>query len=765
MKDKVFSIDLTRRDVLKISGAVIGAASFGKVNALNSLDDNNFESLNGDDAIPSKIYYSYAFGTPHRITAGRPDASDRTLLDVKPGTLKISWTYDSLAMSNYPPLAFRTPPTLWNIQLTPEIDGKPFSTSRWTRFEEVLPGLENIYEDHSGVVKLEVLGGITAAIIRITLTNSDLLAHQYAFRCDSGSWGENPAWIDPNWNVGDHILAGWNDRADRILILGLGADSYSMQSDHLPPGPKKMIMVWNLNPGETRRGWLIRPYHGYGADLQSLRRRNWQEEIDSGKLEWDNLLKRASKLTIPDKGVSNGYLACLADLFIMREPLADGNIIGVPGTEVYRTGNSGEPLIVAVALDQNGLYKEAAQESAISIKMQESDGCWADRRGWCHTFWAAAGFKSWAVMEHFRITRDKAWLSKVYPHMIASSRWQESQRKRTRLEENRSSATYGLMPRGFGDCGLMNDDDNYGVFFPHNIWSVYADHCTLEAAEILDRTNDIYELKKICQTAFNDLMTALDKGAINEADYRWIPGVPGKKSGSCWGALNIVAPCGLVPPDHELVTGTLRKIEANISKGGQPIHTGWMADGAWVAITLDNVAETHLARGNGDAAAKYLYSTLNHATPLYTWCEERGQEPGTTKCSGDRQHLWTPVAVVRTIRDMLVLENGDGLDLALGTDRDWLGSGQPVGIQNASTHFGNITYELHYDSTTSAVTGKITLDNNFLPEWIEMHIRLPEGLKVKSVDAESGASVTANMNSLKWNKPRGIIKFRATTVL
>ena len=274
MKDKVFSIDLTRRDVLKISGAVIGAASFGKVNALNSLDDNNFESLNGDDAIPSKIDFSYAFGTPHRITAGRPDASDRTLLDVKPGTLKISWTYDSLAMSNYPPLAFRTPSTLWNIQFTPEIDSKPFAISRWTRLDEVLPGLENVYEDHSGLVKLEVLGGMTAALIRISLTNSDSTPHRYTIRCDSGNWGENPAWIDSKCNVGDHLLAGWNDRADRILILGLGADSYSLQPDNMPPGPKKMVMVWNLNPGESREGWLVRPYHGYSADLQSTRIKN-----------------------------------------------------------------------------------------------------------------------------------------------------------------------------------------------------------------------------------------------------------------------------------------------------------------------------------------------------------------------------------------------------------------------------------------------------------------------------------------------------------
>ena len=42
----------------------------------------------------------------------------------------------------------------------------------------------------------------------------------------------------------------------------------------------------------------------------------------------------------------------------------------------------------------------------------------------------------------------------------------------------------------------------------------------------------------------------------------------------------------------------------NLSKGVQPVHTGWMADGAWVAITLDNIAEVNLLRGNGDAAIR-----------------------------------------------------------------------------------------------------------------------------------------------------------------
>jgi hypothetical protein len=447
---------------------------------------------------------------------------------------------------------------------------------------------------------------------------------------------------------------------------------------------------------------------------------------------------------------------------IMREPVGGGKIAGVPGTECYRAANSGEASIVAVALDQNGLHKESVFGYQVSIDMQSPEGDWNDYRGWGHSWWGASGFKSWVIMEHYRLTRDKRYLAEVYPRMVASSRFNERQRARSRTTGGVRPLTYGLLPRGFGDCGMMNDDDMYGVFLPHNIWAVYADRCTLEAAEILGKTGDIAELRKIYETANTDLLAAMDRGAIREKGGRWIPGVPGKTSGSCWGVLNAAFPCALLPCDHELITGTLRKIESNISKGGQPIHTGWMADGAWVAITLDNVAEVHLARGDGDAAVKYLYSTLNHGTPLYTWCEERGQEPNTPKTSGDRQHLWTPVAVVRAIRDMLVMERGDGVDLAIATARSWLGPGRPVGIAGACTHFGPVTYRMRYDASRSTVAGEATFAEDSTAAWAVLHIRLPEGLRAKAVDEGSQAKVLADGSGIRWTTPRGTMKFKVT---
>jgi hypothetical protein len=190
--------------------------------------------------------------------------------------------------------------------------------------------------------------------------------------------------------------------------------------------------------------------------------------------------------------------------------------------------------------------------------------------------------------------------------------------------------------------------------------------------------------------------------------------------------------------------------------GGVPVHTGWMVDGMWVAITLDNLAEVLLQRGAGDDVAKYILATLNHGTPLYTWCEERAHPAGTTECSGDRQHLWTPVAVVRMIRDALLVEEGQSLHLAGGVDRQWLTAG--VGVDSAPTHFGPVSCRLQYDPAAKRLRGTITLPKDRGPKELLVHLRLPGGAKLKSVTAAG----TVAGESARWADPRGTIAFEAT---
>ncbi|MBM3494890.1 MAG: hypothetical protein FJX72_11325, partial [Armatimonadetes bacterium] len=69
----------------------------------------------------TRIDFSYSFAAPHRVTLGRPDRSDRTLVDLQPGSVRMAWSHDDLRQ--YPPAAFKTPPTQWSISIAPQVAG------------------------------------------------------------------------------------------------------------------------------------------------------------------------------------------------------------------------------------------------------------------------------------------------------------------------------------------------------------------------------------------------------------------------------------------------------------------------------------------------------------------------------------------------------------------------------------------------------------------------------------------------------------------
>jgi hypothetical protein len=674
-------------------------------------------------AAAQTVDFGYAFAPPHRITVARPTASEKTIFDAVPGGLTMLWSDGDLR--SVPLSVWKAPSIDWRVKMTPAINGAPLGGGKWTRSGGWLPALDSRFESAAGVLRIEAIGAREAALVRVTAQNRDSVPHRFSLECtlENGWVVHNPAWIEPGADA-DSLLAQQQERADRVLLFTAG----SQQS---PVGRKSASLVLELPAGATRSGWVVRPYRAYRSQLPELRARDWAAAWKSAVTEWEALIGRAARIEVPDASVSEAYRACLSDLFIMREPLSGDYVGGICGTEVYRSANPFEPAIMSIALDQAGLHEDAVRGLRVHLDTQEPDGDWCDPRGWGHHMWGAAGMKAWAAMEHFRLTGDRKFLESVYPRMLASSRWMERRRATTRrMEGGRRPSVFGLMPRGMGDGGLMNGDDYFGVFYPHNFLAVFADRLALEAAQTLGRAVEAAELRRIHETALSDLRASLAAGAIREAGYSWIPGSPGITSGSRWGALLGAFPAMLMDPADPLVEGTIRHIERNMSPGGHPVHTGWMPDGLWVAISLDNLGEVHLLRNEGDRAAAYLYATLNHATPLYTWCEERGVEPGSTKTSGDRQHLWTPLAVVRYLRDALVMEQADGLHLAAGVAREWLADGRATGIAAAPTHWGPVTYRIESHAARGSISARVA---SRAGTTVTLHLRHPRNTPVRSV--------------------------------
>ena len=129
-----------------------------------------------------QVDFSYAFATPHRLTIALPDSSNKTLLDVSPDHLRMAWSYDNLV--NKPLAAFMTPRTEWEVLIRPMLDGKAMFSGDWQRGEGWLPVLEQVYVVDGIKLRLEVVGGAIAAMVRVEVENQDVVPHWIELQCE-----------------------------------------------------------------------------------------------------------------------------------------------------------------------------------------------------------------------------------------------------------------------------------------------------------------------------------------------------------------------------------------------------------------------------------------------------------------------------------------------------------------------------------------------------------------------------------------------------
>ena len=121
----------------------------------------------------------------------------------------------------------------------------------------------------------------------------------------------------------------------------------------------------------------------------------------------------------------------------------------------------------------------------------------------------------------------------------------------------------------------------------------------------------------------------------------------------------------------------------------------------------------------------FLYSHRYHAHTRGSWTA--GEVTGIT---GDSALYCVPAqqTIPLLVRWMLVLEDSDEerLYLAKGVPREWVITGKEIGIEQAPTRWGRVSFSLQMKSSVSAVVGHLELRGPKAPKEIHFKIRLPE---------------------------------------
>lgn len=668
-----------------------------------------------------------------RFTIGRPEGQRKTLIDLWETGLLMRWTEDSLAAKGDKAFSYMQMPAIQFLHIIPALPAG--WTRKYSRLEN-LPVLVMQYDGKEGQLEIRALSGEDADLIKLTLTSKP--GNKVAVTIDTkGGISANKQEYDEkggSTRFEDGTL--WRNDA-RIHLLAIGGNVVPVSQD------AATLRIEMTADRISQTVWLIAPHRAGKPDLPTLRQRDWdlvwQKEMKAWK---DVLAAHKTRFQIPDKALQAAYESCLADLFLMRELISKKEVVVLAGTDPYRCVNVFETMVHVQALLRAGYADKAWQVAEPYLRFQKEDGRWDDYSPWCTRAWVGLGAISLMYRDYYGFTQDREHGLKTYRQLVKLARWIHAERQKSKTL-NTDNPLYGLMPAGLGDCGLERDlgHGKEHVYYPHNSYTVAGLKAILDFSRDLGTPEEQKELSSMYEDARDCLIRSMEKTAAIVDGKPIVPVTPGHNGGSRWGSLVMAYPGQFIPLNHPLVEGGLLGFEKNLAESGLPLGGGWQAKGVWPGQCLEDWVPVYLRRGETDKLTAMIYLVLNHASPVWTWPEERAPEADTLTTSGDLQEAWAPTHFCWKFRDCLLYEEEKTLHLAAGVPRHWYELDQPIEVINAPSYFGLVSFKLACDRKKNTFLLEGTIEKPAQAGLVVAHLNLPEnwiiaGLSGKNINAK-----------------------------
>jgi hypothetical protein len=451
---------------------------------------------------------------------------------------------------------------------------------------------------------------------------------------------------------------------------------------------------------------------------------------------------------------------------------------GILGAETY---------LVLAALDVLGSHKAAEDglEQWLSASrgpdadqppvgaFSEGRGCMSHAEGpdglggnmdVVHAF--GPGSIGWAMIEHYRLTGDKAWFKAAAPRIAASAEWMLRQRRRLASLVPGGDRLWGkgLVP------ALQVTPDSGGLWMPFYeaeayYWASVAHFASalgeLDAQAGARWTAEAEDWRKDSVAAIERSIALSPVVLVRDGTYHSVIPFACYVRGSAtnaWGfaregsgehvgplywdtvqsAAALVSPAGLLSPSDVRVQGYLDVLEdrlllenpnlARRTPGYEPerdwfAHAGWQYQGG-----LERTSNMHLA---ADDVPVFLRSFLNgYAIDILPQGEYVFNEHAI---HGPPDKIFEEAAFLERFRMLLVMEDGPDLWLARATPRVWLEQGQKIGVQRAPTHFGDVGYELVSDVAHGKITATVEIPSRSAPKQVLLRLRHPKAARLASV--------------------------------
>lgn len=428
---------------------------------------------------------------------------------------------------------------------------------------------------------------------------------------------------------------------------------------------------FDLPPGQVEQRVVRVPFEpqpalGSPAELAAAAPDVWlQRTVDY----WRGLVQGGARIEVPCRKATEALLAAHVCQLIAND---HGELHGGEGFyDEFYIRDGGYQLM---ELEEAGLTAAAAKAVECYLQKQLPDGRFESQE----KQFDANGQALWVLWQYARITGDRPWLERVYPHLVRAAEWIA----RARREAPADSAFAGLLPAAPADGEFLWDGKHHIVGY--DLWNLRGLLCVAEAAEQLGRSDEAGRWRDEAA----QYRAAIDAACARSKTPHFPPSW--ELTGTHWGNTETLWPTPIFAADDPRVAATIEH--------ARHIHGGGFIEGTiqWLggspAIHPYMSAYTTLAslrRGEHEAVVQDFFWYLLHSTAAHAFPEGIFQARRFA-WSHTIPHVTGASNYALLLRHMLVDERGDELHLLAAVPDGWLAAGQTLRVLRAPTHFGEL---------------------------------------------------------------------------
>jgi hypothetical protein len=522
------------------------------------------------------------------------------------------------------------------------------------------------------------------------------------------------------------------------------------------PGNGNLSWNWILGPSETRTVVIKIPYLVLTekSEQEALARLSFKTERAQVAGYWRRRLDESDRLITPEPALNEFYRAHAGHLLINceREPNSTRRFARVGSFAYGAYGN--ESCMMVVDLDRRGYHREAQECLDGWLHYQGTVGLPGDFSSKEGILYGAGGYEAggynqhhgwilWMLAEHYRFTRDDAWLRSAAPGILAGADWIIRETRRT---VDRHELERGLLPPG--------SLEDIGDWWTWLSTSCYTWRGLDSAAWALEQIQHP-EAKRVRgeADAFHaHLLANFHKASERSPVVRLrngvsVPKIPSyvHRRGRSFGWI-----CETLEGSmHLLITGALdarsreagwiiNDYEDNLYLSNQYGYTLEDFDKEWfgrggmsmqACLLLD--VEPYLYRDDVKHALRAMFNAMavSHFADVHMNTEHALPEMGDWR--GDHYKSSDEANACGWLRQIFVREQGNELLLGQAVPREWLKPGERCGIERAATYFGPTT--IVYTAADGRIDAHLDGPIRNPPKQIRLRFRAPHEHSLASV--------------------------------